>query len=156
MNSHRSNLTVSQLLGYLDQKHIDTVMTLHWLLTLINYMPCLSSLRKDVLDAFRTRAAKLCLPVKSSFVHPLATSSKNETVTTDLKDALGYLSPRHMYCVRCVVMSTYLANGGKVPILSLTRSHRFVRPAFALPTPHTLILFVARTSSPRSYRRLNV
>jgi len=53
-------------------------------------------------------------------------------------------------------MSTYLANGGKVPILSLTRSHRFVRPALRYPPPLTLILFVARTSSPRSYRRLNV
>ena len=105
-NSRRSNLTISQLLGYLDQKHIDTVMTLHWLLTLINYVPCLSSLRKDVLDAFCTRAAKLCLPVKSSFVHPLATSSKNETVTTDLKDAIfdfmeqiGQTSEDYQHCL---------------------------------------------------------
>ena len=86
--SNRANLTVTQLLGYLDQKHDDTVLSLHWLLALINYIPCLSHLRKDVLDAFRTRAAKLRLPVQPSSVHPLATSSKNETVTKDLRDAL--------------------------------------------------------------------
>ena len=86
--SDRANLTVTQLLGYLDQEHVDTVITLHWLLTLVNYIPSLSYLRKDVLNAFRTRAAKLQLPVQPSSIHPLATSGKNEAVTKDLRDAL--------------------------------------------------------------------
>ncbi|KAF9232804.1 hypothetical protein BU15DRAFT_80791 [Melanogaster broomeanus] len=87
-NSKRCDLTVEQLIRYIDQPHIDDVMSLHWLLTLSNYIPCLDYVKKHVLLLFRTRNAKLPLPVKPSKIHPLATSSKNETVTTELKDAL--------------------------------------------------------------------
>ena len=88
VTSDRANLTVTQLLGYLNQEHMDTVITLHWLLTLINYILSLAYLRKDVLNAFHTQAAKLQLPVQPSSIHPLAMSSKNEAVTKDLQDVL--------------------------------------------------------------------
>lgn len=52
---------------------------------LTKYVPELSSYQEHVSILFRTRGAKLQLPNK---IHPLATSSKNETVTTELKDAL--------------------------------------------------------------------
>ena len=45
-------------------------------------------MKNQVLALFRTRTAKLLLPCKRSKVHPLATSSKNEMVTTELKDAI--------------------------------------------------------------------
>jgi len=81
-------LTVSRLLRYIDQAHLDKVMSLHWLLILANYVPALTHIKKDILTSFRTTAAKLRLPVKASLIHPLATSGRNETVTTELKDAL--------------------------------------------------------------------
>jgi hypothetical protein len=37
---------------------------------------------------FKSKAAKLQLPVRPTTLHPLASSGKNETVTTELKDAL--------------------------------------------------------------------
>ena len=86
--SQRHQLTVSRLLCYIDQAHLDKVMSLHWLLILANYVPALTHIKKDILTSFRTTAAKLRLPVKASLIHPLATSGRNETVTTELKDAL--------------------------------------------------------------------
>jgi len=86
--SQRHQLTVSRLLRYIDQAHLDKVMSLHWLLILANYVPALAHIKKDILTSFRTTAAKFRLPVKASLIHPLATSGRNETVTTELKDAL--------------------------------------------------------------------
>ena len=86
--SQRHQLTVTRLLRYINQAHLDKVMSLHWLLILANYVPALAHIKKDILTGFRTTAAKLHLPVKASLIHPLATSRRNETVTTELKDAL--------------------------------------------------------------------
>ncbi|KIM63152.1 hypothetical protein SCLCIDRAFT_15631 [Scleroderma citrinum Foug A] len=86
--SQRHQLMVTRLLRYIDQAHLDKVMSLHWLLILANYVPALTHIKKDILTGFRTTAAKLRLPVKASLIHPLATSRRNKTVTTELKDAL--------------------------------------------------------------------
>ncbi|KAH7905521.1 hypothetical protein BJ138DRAFT_1130454 [Hygrophoropsis aurantiaca] len=84
----RKSLSVEQLLQFIDQRHLDTVFSLQWLLTLVNYVPALTYLKTHISMLYRTRTAKLKLPVRASNVHPLATSGKNETVTTELKDAL--------------------------------------------------------------------
>ncbi|KAH9924246.1 hypothetical protein B0H21DRAFT_712469 [Amylocystis lapponica] len=55
----QEGLTVPMLLSFVDEGHRET-----------------------------TRAAKQCLPVEISKVHPLAASGKNETVTTELKDTM--------------------------------------------------------------------
>ena len=73
--SQRHQLTVTRLLCYIDQAHLDKVMSLHWLLILANYVPALAHIKKDILTGFRTTAAKLRLPVKASLIHPLAYSS---------------------------------------------------------------------------------
>ncbi|KAH7920579.1 hypothetical protein BV22DRAFT_996910, partial [Leucogyrophana mollusca] len=86
--STRSKLTVEQLYEFIDQKHLDLVMSLQWLLTLAKYIPELDYLKKHTSMLYRTRGAKLRLPDRPSKIHPLATCGKNETVTTELKDAL--------------------------------------------------------------------
>lgn len=84
----RASLTVDQLLGFIDMEHRETVGVLQWLRVLTSYVPQLSTLQEDVSEAYRTRGKKLALPATAAKVHPLATSGKNETVTTELKDAL--------------------------------------------------------------------
>ena len=86
--SARKDLTTQDLLGFLDQTHLDTVFSLHWLLVLARYIPELAHIKSHVSTSFRTQAAKQRLPSKANKVHPLATSGKNETVTTELRDAL--------------------------------------------------------------------
>jgi hypothetical protein len=84
----RKDLSVEQVLGWIDQTHLETVGILHWLKVLTDYIPELAELRDHVSLLFRTRAAKHRLPVCATKVHPLATSGKNEVVITELKDAL--------------------------------------------------------------------
>lgn len=84
----RASLTVRQLIGFVDQQHREIVGVLHWLRVLVNHVPELARYKECVSLWFRTRAAKQRLPAKPAAVHPLATSGKNETITTELKDGL--------------------------------------------------------------------
>ena len=84
----RKDLSVEQVLGWIDQKHLETVGILHWLKVLTDYIPELAKHKTHVSMLFRTRAAKHRLPVHATKVHPLATSGKNEVVIGELKDAL--------------------------------------------------------------------
>lgn len=88
LEDKRSKLTVSNLLSLIDQKHLDTTFSLHWLRVLVNSVPELSKWKGHVTMLFHEKASKLQLPIKSTKLHPLASSGKNETVTTELKDAL--------------------------------------------------------------------
>ncbi|KAH9924136.1 hypothetical protein B0H21DRAFT_826787 [Amylocystis lapponica] len=76
------------LLGFVDQEHRERVGVLHWLRTLTNCVLELAHLKSHVSHLFRTEGAKRLLPIRPSRVHPLATSGKNETVSTELKDAI--------------------------------------------------------------------
>lgn len=86
----RKGVSVGKLSRFIDWKHVDNVMSLHWLLVLAEFVPHASSsnLKEHVMMLFRTRCRKLQLPVQANAVHPLAPSSKNETVITELKDGL--------------------------------------------------------------------
>jgi hypothetical protein len=88
LENRRSKLTVNDLLSLIDQKHLDTVFTLHWLHVLINSIPELSKWKGHVKILFIEKTAKLQLPIKPTKVHPLASNGKNETVTTELKDVI--------------------------------------------------------------------
>jgi len=72
----------------IDQQHLDTVFELHWLRVLTSSIPELAKWEDHISMLFREKAAKLQLPLKPTKVHPLATSGKNETITTELKDGL--------------------------------------------------------------------
>jgi hypothetical protein len=61
---------------------------LQWLRVLTHFVPELVKWKEQVSLLFRTWAAKLRLPSQPTKVHPLATTGKNETVTTELKDAM--------------------------------------------------------------------
>lgn len=84
----RSALDVDQLLGMIDEKHLQTVGILQWLRTLCTYIPELEPYKSHVSMLYCTRAAKLRLDVRATKVHPLATSSKKETVTNELRDGV--------------------------------------------------------------------
>ena len=86
--SDRKNLTVDRLRRMIDEEHLERVGILQWVTTLVHYVPALSHLRSQVATLYRTQTARLPLPVNATKVHPLATSGKNETVTTELKDAM--------------------------------------------------------------------
>jgi hypothetical protein len=84
----RALLTVEQLIDMLRQDHLETVFVLQWLRVLTHFIPELAKWKEHVSLLFRTRAARLCLPIRPTKVHPLASSGKNEMVTTELKDAM--------------------------------------------------------------------
>ena len=84
----REKLTVEQLLAMIDHQHLDTVFELHWLRVLTSSIPELSKWQNHISMLFREKGAKLQLPVKPTKVHPLASSGKNETITSELKEAL--------------------------------------------------------------------
>ena len=84
----RGKLTVERLLGMVDTKHVNVVFILHWLRILVNFIPQLSKWKEHVSMLFRERAKRLPLAPQATKVHPLATCGKNETVSTELKNAL--------------------------------------------------------------------
>ncbi|TFY63099.1 hypothetical protein EVJ58_g3444 [Rhodofomes roseus] len=84
----RCDLTVEQLLGFIDSKHRESVGTFHFLRALVDHIPELARYKDEVSALFRTRGRLQQVPVKKSRVHPLASSGKKETITTELKDAM--------------------------------------------------------------------
>jgi len=88
LEDKRSKLTINNLLSLIDQKYLDPAFSLHWLRVLVNSVPELSKWKGHVTMFFHEKASKLQLPIKSTKLYPLASSGKNETVTTELKDAL--------------------------------------------------------------------
>ncbi|KAF8191273.1 hypothetical protein BJ912DRAFT_295157 [Pholiota molesta] len=84
----RRSLTLHQLHGLVDDAHIEAICVLQWVSTLVHYVPLLSSLQPEITLRYRTKVAKQPLKAKPSKVHPLASSSRNETITTDLNAAL--------------------------------------------------------------------
>ncbi|KAI0742858.1 hypothetical protein C8Q80DRAFT_1273453 [Daedaleopsis nitida] len=84
----RASLSVSRLFNLIDQEHLATVGVLFLLRTLAVNIPELAKYQDEVSLRYRTRGRKLRVEPRASNVHPLGSSGKNETVTTELKDAL--------------------------------------------------------------------
>ncbi|EIW81039.1 hypothetical protein CONPUDRAFT_137143 [Coniophora puteana RWD-64-598 SS2] len=84
--SERRTVNTNQLLDFVNHAHVDNVFATHWILLLVNEVPQLHHLKDRVSEIFRTRCAIKPLPAKANKVYPLAPVSKNETVTTELKD----------------------------------------------------------------------
>jgi len=86
LEDKRSKL-INNLLSLIDQKYLDPAFSLHWHRVLVNSVPELSKWKGHVTMLFHEKASKLQLPIKSTKLYPLASSGKNETVTTERKDA---------------------------------------------------------------------
>ncbi|KAF7800027.1 hypothetical protein EIP86_011270 [Pleurotus ostreatoroseus] len=85
----RAKLTVEKLLDLVDWDHQETVGALQWLMTLVKLVPTLAHLRSRVAEMYRTKGAKKLLPrTRKTKIWPLATSGKNEAITTELRDAM--------------------------------------------------------------------
>ncbi|KAI0746872.1 hypothetical protein C8Q80DRAFT_1321778 [Daedaleopsis nitida] len=84
----RASLSVNTLFNLIDQRHLETIGVLFLLRTLVINIPELSKHQSEVTLRYRTRGQKLCIEPHKTKVHPLGTSGKNETITTELKDAL--------------------------------------------------------------------
>jgi len=80
----RKDMTVDQILDLIDQLHLKTIGILQWLEALTKNIPELAIYKTEVSLRFRTRAAKLQIPLQKSKIHPLATSGKNEANIGDL------------------------------------------------------------------------
>ncbi|KAJ3550128.1 hypothetical protein NMY22_g624 [Coprinellus aureogranulatus] len=85
----RAKLTIRNLLSYIDQPHLDTVCSLHWMYMLVDSIPELSHMKTHVSMLFNTRAAKIKLKAERTKVHPLRSNAKNEAVTTELKEGIA-------------------------------------------------------------------
>ena len=68
----------------IDQQHLDTVFKLHWLRMLLvtSSIPELLKWQGHISTLFREKATKLQPPAKTTKIHPLASSGKDEAVTT--------------------------------------------------------------------------
>jgi hypothetical protein len=54
----RKDLTVEQVLGWINNEHLETVSILHWLRNLCEFIPELANYRCHFSMLFRTRGAK--------------------------------------------------------------------------------------------------
>ena len=88
----KMSLDAKDLVDLMNKRHNRTVGALHWLQILTTYVPQLESYRRAVQEKFRTEPpASMRLDggkAHRTTIHPLATSAKNETSSTDLRDGL--------------------------------------------------------------------
>ena len=88
----KMSLKVDDLINLPKSPHNRTIGALHWLQILTTYVPQLEKYKSYVREKFRTEpSASMRLDeggVRRTIVHPLATSAKNETSSTDLRDGL--------------------------------------------------------------------
>ena len=82
----RKDLSVDRILDLIDQPHLKIIGTLQWIEALTRNIPELAVYKSEVSLRYRTRAAKLPIPLHKPKIHPLATSGKNEANIGDLKD----------------------------------------------------------------------
>ncbi|KAF8172930.1 hypothetical protein K438DRAFT_1772364 [Mycena galopus ATCC 62051] len=82
----RADLTVDQLLGFLDREDADTTGYLQWLEVLVRCIKPLHHFKDAVSGRYRA-TAKLTIPLEKAVVHPLAASGKKETIPSELKMA---------------------------------------------------------------------
>jgi hypothetical protein len=85
----RAELTVDKILGDIDWTHIAAISKLHWLQTLITFVPSLHIHHQAVTAMFQAVVKHQINPTRHSKVHPLGTNSANETSTQGMKDALA-------------------------------------------------------------------
>ena len=71
----RSHVTVETFLKLINHEHFEMVGTLHWLRTLVSFVPELAEHKSYVSLLFRTRAAKHRIPACPTKVHPLVYES---------------------------------------------------------------------------------
>ncbi|TEB25344.1 hypothetical protein FA13DRAFT_1796456 [Coprinellus micaceus] len=88
--NERASLTFDILYGFLNMEHLNTIISLHWLRILVDYIPELNHLQPQVSELLKARSSKIsvCIPEGATPVHPLSSSSKCENITTELKDAM--------------------------------------------------------------------
>ncbi|EIW62772.1 uncharacterized protein TRAVEDRAFT_113893, partial [Trametes versicolor FP-101664 SS1] len=84
----RKDLTVNQLLSWIDFGHTSRVSALHWLQALVTYVPELEDMKTELATLFRTHAGKIPLPRHKTDIYPMPTVGKNENITTEFRDAL--------------------------------------------------------------------
>ncbi|KAJ8082113.1 hypothetical protein PM082_007959 [Marasmius tenuissimus] len=84
----RASVNAEYYLQLINQEHLETVGTLQWMQNSTTHIPELKIYHSQVSLLYKTRAGRTQLNPKPSIIHPLATNSKNETVTTELKEAL--------------------------------------------------------------------
>ncbi|KAG5646777.1 hypothetical protein H0H81_008145, partial [Sphagnurus paluster] len=84
----RTQFDMEKLRKLLDYKHIQRIGQMHWVAALINHVPHLAPMKRQVSHQFHTTCARLRIPLHATKVHPMASSGKSETVTTELKDGM--------------------------------------------------------------------
>ncbi|KAJ6569999.1 hypothetical protein B0H10DRAFT_1648020, partial [Mycena sp. CBHHK59/15] len=85
--NRRKDVTVDDLLGFLDQGDADLTGTLHFLEALVLCIPSLKSLSKEISMRF-SATATISVPDGAAIVHPLACSGKKETIPVELRDGM--------------------------------------------------------------------
>ncbi|KAI1790500.1 hypothetical protein LXA43DRAFT_973673 [Ganoderma leucocontextum] len=84
----RAQLNPDGLRDMIDFAHIEVALELQWLQVLTNYVPSLARYKSAVVKLFETEGAKLIVPPHKTRIRPLAPAAKNESITTELRDAL--------------------------------------------------------------------
>ncbi|KAF9033045.1 hypothetical protein BDZ89DRAFT_1012477 [Hymenopellis radicata] len=79
MANERRHLTVSSLYDDIDWQHLDEALALHFVRTLVEFIPQLNHLQSDVSKSFRTTLAKHRMPDDHvTIVQPLGTNAEKE------------------------------------------------------------------------------
>lgn len=85
--NERTNLTIEKLTEMIDAAHIEEVLILQWVETLVIFVPQLSHLKPEIEELYRTPDyTKMRVPDLKTILHPLGTSAKNETIMPELRD----------------------------------------------------------------------
>ncbi|KAJ6558349.1 hypothetical protein B0H19DRAFT_906888, partial [Mycena capillaripes] len=85
--NRRKDVTVDDLIGFLDQEDADSTGTLLVLDVLARCIPSLKPISKEI-SLRLSASATIVVPEGPAIIHPLACSGKKQTIPTELKDAM--------------------------------------------------------------------
>ncbi|KAK7015808.1 hypothetical protein R3P38DRAFT_3321613 [Favolaschia claudopus] len=89
VRQERRELTVDSLLGAIDWTYLHDLVALHWVRILVNFIPDLDDLRREVSEMLQSSAmTKLRLRPRISIMQPLGTNAEHSTETQGMKRAI--------------------------------------------------------------------
>ncbi|KAI0038499.1 hypothetical protein FA95DRAFT_1505585, partial [Auriscalpium vulgare] len=89
-NGARRNVTATEIMGKIDDIHIDNILCYHWADVLVSYVPSLALYRSELSEKFEKNTMKHQInKQRHTKVFPLGTNSANEASTKGVKEAIA-------------------------------------------------------------------
>ncbi|KAJ7685894.1 hypothetical protein B0H17DRAFT_1204590 [Mycena rosella] len=127
MRQERRELTTELLFEDIDWPYIQDLMALNWVRILVNFIPQLAHLRKEVSALFKSDAmTKLRLRLRTSLMQPLGTNAERETETQGMMRAILDFMKQMGLDETALYNLIFIARGDGASVAAMWRIQKFL------------------------------